>query len=267
LTCIVSGDVISENFFGVKLPLSAHHLLHKGLAMILTIYCTKVAGSEGIYQLLIMCPVIQAMFLPSSIIPILRVSSSRLLMGRYRIALCVEIFAFLAFLLAVITNIIFTAEILFGDSTWTNNLKGDTGSPAILPYSVVVLASCASIGFTLLLAVTPLKSASNEAQTHLSSVHSQRETLGTTHREAIYLEKNEHEEFESCSVEAVLMGSSEGHTESVHEHTCRALYLDNCAHEEIERSSVDAVLRDSLEGHQESAFELTCDSDTSDCGA
>jgi hypothetical protein len=63
------------------------------------------------------------------------------------------------------------------------------------------------------------------------------------------------------------MGSSEGHTESVHEHTCRALYLDNCAHEEIERSSVDAVLRDSLKGHQESAFELTCDSDTSDCGA
>ncbi|CAD6214145.1 unnamed protein product [Miscanthus lutarioriparius] len=267
LTCIVSGDVILENFFGVKLPLSAHHLLHKGLAMILTIYCAKVAGSEGIYQLLIMCPVIQAMLLASSIIPILRVSSSRLLMGRYRIALCVEIFAFLAFLLAVFTNIIFTAEILFGDSTWTNNLKGDTGNPAILPYSVVVLVSCASIGFTLLLVVTPLKSASNEAQTHLSSVHSQRETLGTTHREATYLEKNEHEEFESCSVGAVLMGSSEGHTESVHEHTCRSPYLDNCAHEEIERSSVDAVLRDSLEGHQESAFELTCDSDTSDCSA
>ncbi|KAG0548023.1 hypothetical protein BDA96_01G130800 [Sorghum bicolor] len=219
LTCIVSGDVISENFFGVKLPLSAHHLLHKGLAMILTICCAKIAGSEGIYQLLIMCPVIQAMLLPSSIIPILRVSSSRLLMGRYRIALCVEIFAFLAFLLAVFTNIIFTAEILFGDSTWTNNLKGDTGSPAVLPYSVIVLASCASIGFTLLLAVTPLKSASNEAQTHLSSVHSQRETLGTTHREATCLEKNENEEFESCSVGAVLMGSSEGHTESVHEHT------------------------------------------------
>jgi len=98
-------------------------------------------------------------------------------------------------------------------------------------------------------------------------VHSQRETLGTTHREATYLEKNEHEEFESCSVGAVLMGSSEGHTESVHEHTCRSPYLDNCAHEEIERSSVDAVLRDSLEGHQESAFELTCDSDTSDCSA
>lgn len=216
LTCIVSGDVISENFFGVKLPLSAHHLLPKGLAMVLSIYFAKVAGPEGIYQLLIMCPVIQAMLLPSSIIPILRVSSSRLLMGRYRIALCIEIFAFLAFLLVVFTNIIFTAEIMFGTSTWTNNLKGDTGSPAILPYSVVVLISCASIGFTLLLAVTPLKSASSEAQTHLSSMHSQRGALGTTQREATSLEKIEHEEVQSCSVGAVLMGSSEGNKKSVH---------------------------------------------------
>ncbi|AQK63667.1 Ethylene-insensitive protein 2 [Zea mays] len=216
LTCIVSGEVISENFFGVKLPLSAHHLLPKGLAMVLNIYFAKVAGPEGIYQLLIMCPVIQAMLLPSSIIPILRVSSSRLLMGRYRIALCIEIFAFLAFLLVVFTNIIFTAEIMFGTSTWTNNLKGDTGSPAILPYSVVVLISCASIGFTLLLAVTPLKSASNEAQTHLSSMHSQRGALGTTQREATSLKKFEHEEVQSCSVGAVLMGSSEGHKKSVH---------------------------------------------------
>jgi ethylene-insensitive protein 2 len=52
---------------------------------------------------------------------------------------------------------------LFGDSTWTNNLKGDAGSPVILPYSVIVLISCASIAFTLFLAVTPLKSASNES--------------------------------------------------------------------------------------------------------
>ena len=84
-------------------------------------------------------------------------------MGRYRVSLYVEILAFLAFLLALFTNIIFAAELLFGHSNWTNNLKGDTGSPVILPYSVVVLISCASIAFTLFLAVTPLKSASNEA--------------------------------------------------------------------------------------------------------
>ena len=63
----------------------------------------------------------------------------------------VEILAFLAFLLTLFTNIIFMAEILFGDSTWTNDLKGkgNTGRPIVLPYAAVVLISCASIAFTL----------------------------------------------------------------------------------------------------------------------
>uniref|UniRef100_A0A0A9GTY6 Ethylene-insensitive protein 2 n=1 Tax=Arundo donax TaxID=35708 RepID=A0A0A9GTY6_ARUDO len=164
LTCTSCSGMISEHLFGVKLPLFAHHLIPKVLAMITTIYHAKVAGSEGLYQLVIMCPVVQAMLLPSSVIPIFRVSSSRLLMGRYRISIYVEILAFLAFLLTLFTNIIFVAEILFGDSAWTNDLKGNTGSPIVLPYTVVVLISCASIAFTLFLGVTPLKSAHNEGR-------------------------------------------------------------------------------------------------------
>jgi len=85
-------------------------------------------------------------------------------MGRYRISLYVEILSFLAFLLTLFTNIIFAAEVLFGDSTWTNDLKGNTENPILLLYIVVVLVSCASIGFALFLAVTPLKSACNEAE-------------------------------------------------------------------------------------------------------
>lgn len=114
------------------------------------------------------------MLLPSSVIPVYRISSSRLLMGRYQISLYVEILSFLAFLLTLFTNIIFAAEILFGDSTWTNELKGNTENPILLPYIVVVLVSCASIGFALFLAVTPLKSACIEAEGTLSSVHSER---------------------------------------------------------------------------------------------
>jgi ethylene-insensitive protein 2 len=181
MTCIIGSDLISENLFGVKLPVFAHHILPKVLAMMTTMYHAKVAGSDGLYQLLIMCPVIQAMFLPASVIPIFRVSSSRLLMGRYKMSLYVEILAFLAFLLTLFTNIIFTAEILFGDSTWTNDLKGNTGSPILLPYAAVVLISCASIAFTLFVAVNPLKSACTEAQELLSSVHPQRKTLDNAH--------------------------------------------------------------------------------------
>ncbi|RLN18996.1 ethylene-insensitive protein 2-like [Panicum miliaceum] len=185
MTCIIGSDVISENLFGVKLPLFAHHILPKVLAMMTIMYHAKVAGSDGLYPLLIMCPVIQAMFLPAAVIPIFRVSSSRLLMGRYKMSLYVEILAFLAFLLTLFTNIIFTAEILFGDSTWTNDLKGNTGSPILLPYAAVVLISCASIAFTLFLAVNPLKSACIEAQELLSSVHPQRKTLDDAHHNQV----------------------------------------------------------------------------------
>ncbi|XP_051186338.1 protein ETHYLENE-INSENSITIVE 2 [Lolium perenne] len=224
LSSIVGSHAIVENFFGVNLSLSAHHLLLKVFAMIPTIYYARIAGSEAIYQLLIICPVIQAMLLPSSVIPVFRVASSRSLMGSYRISSSVEILAFLSFLLMLFTNIIFMAEILFGDSTWTNNMKGNTGSPVVLPYTLIVLTSCVSIVFTLFLAVTPLKSASNEAETLELSVHSQREPLGSAH-----------------------------HREE--------LFLEDVAQEEIQRSSTDA-LREQSESHQESALEHTESSDT-----
>lgn len=223
LTSIIGSDAISKNFFGIKLPHSVHHLLLKGFALIPTIYCAKVAGSEGVYQLLIICPVIQAMFVPSSVIPLFRVSSSRSIMGSYKISLYAEIYAALAFLLMIFTNIIFAAEILFGDSTWTNNLKGNTGGIVLIPYIVMVLISSATIAFTLFLAVTPLKSESNEAETQELTVHPQRETSDITHHR---------------------------------EETC----LENVAHEEVQWPSVP---KDSLEGHQKSALVRTESSDTS----
>ncbi|VAI16532.1 unnamed protein product [Triticum turgidum subsp. durum] len=228
LSSIIGSHAIVENFFGINLSLSAHHLLLKVFAMIPTIYYAKVAGSEAIYQLIIICPVIQAMLLPASVIPVFRVASSRSIMGNYRISSSVEILAFLAFLLMLFTNIIFKAEILFGDSTWTNSMKGNTGSPVVLPYTLIVLISCSCLLFTLFLAVTPLKSASNEAETLEFSMHSQREPLGSTH-----------------------------HREDV--------FLEDVAHEEVQRSSTDAILRDPMESHQshqKSALEHTESSDT-----
>uniref|UniRef100_A0ACD5Y3T2 Uncharacterized protein n=1 Tax=Avena sativa TaxID=4498 RepID=A0ACD5Y3T2_AVESA len=224
LSSIIGSHAIVENFFGVNLSLSAHHLLLKVFAMIPTIYYAKIAGSEAIYQLLIICPVIQAMLLPSSVIPVFRVASSRSLMGSYRISSSVEILAFLAFLLMLFTNIIFMAEILFGDSTWTNNMKGNTESPVVLPYTLIVLISCVSITFTLFLAVTPLKSASNEAETLEFSLHSEREQLGSTHHR-------------------------------------KELSLEDVSHEEVQRSSPDAP-RDPMESHQKSVLEHTESSDT-----
>ena len=124
LTSAIGSQVISQHLFGLDIPLSGHHLLLKGFAIVPTLYWAKVAGAEGIYQLLIICQIIQAMLLPSSVIPLFRVASSRAIMGAHRVSLHLEILAFLAFLLMLFSNIIFVAEMLFGDSGWMNNLKG-----------------------------------------------------------------------------------------------------------------------------------------------
>jgi ethylene-insensitive protein 2 len=113
------------------------------------VYWAKVAGAEGIYQLLIICQIIQAMLLPSSVIPLFRVASSRAIMGTHRVSLHLEILAFLAFLLILFSNIIFVAEMLFGDSGWMNNLNGYTGSPVVLPHTVFILVACISVAFSL----------------------------------------------------------------------------------------------------------------------
>ncbi|CAN6170959.1 unnamed protein product [Urochloa humidicola] len=179
LTSVVGSQVISQHLFGINIPLSGHRLLLKGFAIVPTLYWAKVAGAEGIYQLLIICQIIQAMLLPSSVIPLFRVASSRFIMGAHKVSLYLEILAFLAFLLMLFSNIMFVAEMLFGDSGWMNNLKGYTGSPVVLPYTVFILVACISVAFSLYLAVTPLKSGSNVAESQEWSVHLQRELLGT----------------------------------------------------------------------------------------
>ncbi|KAL5199089.1 hypothetical protein ABZP36_002601 [Zizania latifolia] len=180
LTSAIGSQVISQHLFGINLPLSGHHLLLKGFAIVPALYCAKVAGAEGIYQLLIICQIIQAILLPSSVVPLFRVASSRFVMGANRVSLHLEIMSFLAFLLMLFSNIIFVAEMMFGDSGWMNNLKGNTGSPVVFPYTVLVTVAFFSVAFSLFMAVTPLKSGSLEAESQEWTVTSQQELLNTT---------------------------------------------------------------------------------------
>ncbi|KAG2641766.1 hypothetical protein PVAP13_2KG063100 [Panicum virgatum] len=225
LTSAIGSQVISQHLFGLDIPLSGHHLLLKGFAIVPTLYWAKVAGAEGIYQLLIICQIIQAMLLPSSVIPLFRVASSRAIMGAHRVSLHLEILGFLAFLLMLFSNIIFVAEMLFGDSGWMNNLKGYTGSPVVLPHTVFILVACISVAFSLYLAVTPLKSGSNEAESQEWSVHSQRELLGTP----------------------------QGREEDE---------VDNVMYEEDQRSDIDPSPRDLVDNHSQTAMGYIDTSDT-----
>ncbi|XP_042375455.1 protein ETHYLENE-INSENSITIVE 2-like isoform X1 [Zingiber officinale] len=154
------GPQLLHNSFGANVSVWNHFLLAKAFSVIPALCCAKIVGAEGIYQFLILCQVIQAMLLPSSVIPLFRVASSRSVMGEYKMAWYLDIMSLLAFLLILASNIIFINEMLFGNSSWINNLKENQRFGGTVTYAVILLAACALILFTLYLAVTPLKSAS-----------------------------------------------------------------------------------------------------------
>ncbi|XP_077250722.1 ethylene-insensitive protein 2.2-like [Tasmannia lanceolata] len=156
ITWNVGGRLFLHDFFGIDAPVWIHRVTVKGLAIIPALYCAWNSGAEGIYQLLIYCQVVSAMLLPSSVIPLFRVASSNFIMGAFKISGFVEVLAMLTFLGMLGSNIIFILELLFGDSDWTGNLRWNMGSG----YIVLLLIGCASFGFMLWLAATPLKSAS-----------------------------------------------------------------------------------------------------------
>ncbi|WOL07915.1 protein ETHYLENE-INSENSITIVE 2-like isoform X2 [Canna indica] len=173
LTWSVGGQLILHYLFGANLSSCIHYLLVKALSIVPALCCANCAGPEGMYQLLIFCQIVQAMLLPSSVIPLFRVASSRSLMGSFKLSLYMELLAFLAFFGMLASNVIFITEMLFGNSSWVDNLGGTIGITTSVPYAVLLLLACTSVVSTLYLAVTPLKSASYGPQIEIWTSDSQ----------------------------------------------------------------------------------------------
>ena len=100
-----------------------------------------------------------ALLLPSSVIPLFRVASSRQVMGVYKISPFLEFVALVSFMGVLGINIIFVVEMIFGDSDWVGNLRWSTSSGSSTSYIVLLITACSSFCLMLWLAATPLKSA------------------------------------------------------------------------------------------------------------
>ncbi|XP_008791573.3 protein ETHYLENE-INSENSITIVE 2-like isoform X2 [Phoenix dactylifera] len=159
-SCIRSlgAQVILHDFFQINLPIWVHHIIVKSLAVIPALYCLQSVGPEGIYQLLLFCQVILATLVPPSVIPLFRVSSSRSIMGFFRISQHTDIFAFCAFLVFLATDTIFIFELLFENCFWTVELRESMGRGVRL---VLLLLAITSYVFALYMVFTPLRSESN----------------------------------------------------------------------------------------------------------
>ncbi|XP_052174929.1 ethylene-insensitive protein 2-like [Diospyros lotus] len=161
LTWNLGRQAVLHDFFGLEIPGWLRHVTIRIIAIIPALYCVWNSGAEGIYQLLIFMQVVVALMLPSSVIPLFRIASSRSVMGTYKISQFVEFLALIVFFGMLGLKIIFLVEMVFGNSEWVGNMKWTLGSSMSLSYVVLLVAGSASLCLMLWLAATPLKSASS----------------------------------------------------------------------------------------------------------
>ncbi|XP_027070986.1 ethylene-insensitive protein 2 [Coffea eugenioides] len=161
LTWNLSGQVVVRELFKMDIPGWLHHATIRIIAIIPALYCVWNSGAEGIYQLLIFTQVVVSLMLPSSVIPLFRVASSRQLMGIHKISQREEFLALITFIGMLGLKIIFFIELVFGDSDWVSNLRWNIGSSVPVAYVTLLLAASVSFFLMLWLAATPLKSATS----------------------------------------------------------------------------------------------------------
>jgi ethylene-insensitive protein 2 len=148
-----SGQTVLNNLFNTDIPGWLHHSTIRILAIVPAVYSVYNSSAEGLYQLLIFTQIITALSLPSSVIPLFRIASSRSLMGPHKVSQFLEFAVLTTFLVMLGLEIIFVIEMIFGNSDWA---RGNVGTP----FLVLLLIAIVSLCLMLWLAATPLKSAS-----------------------------------------------------------------------------------------------------------
>lgn len=164
LTWNLGRQAVLSELFKTDIPGWLHHTTIRIVALIPALYCVWSSGAEGIYQLLIFTQVVVALVLPSSVIPLFRVASSRSIMGANKISQGVEFLVLVTFVGMLGLKIIFLVEMIFGNSDWVGNLRWNIGSNAFASYTILLITSCMSMCMMLWLAATPLKSASSRLE-------------------------------------------------------------------------------------------------------
>ncbi|XP_024443905.1 ethylene-insensitive protein 2 isoform X2 [Populus trichocarpa] len=155
----LGGQVVLHNFLRLDIPNWLQRATFRIIAVVPALYCVWTSGVEGIYQLLILTQVMVALLLPSSVIPLFHIASSRQVMGVYKISPFLEFVALISFMGMLGIKIIFVVEMVFGDSDWVGTLRWSTVSGSSTSYIVLLITACSSFCLMLWLAATPLKSA------------------------------------------------------------------------------------------------------------
>ncbi|KAL7095826.1 hypothetical protein ACP275_10G047200 [Erythranthe tilingii] len=167
VTWSLGGQMNAHDLLRLEIPGWLHCASIRIIAIFSALICIWNSGAEGIFQLLIFTQVVVALLLPSSVIPLFRVASSRSIMGAYKISRLMEFLALVTFVGMLGLQVVFAIELVFGSSDWVISLSWNSGSNVPISYYILLVAVFASTSVMLWLAATPLKSATSGVDTQI----------------------------------------------------------------------------------------------------
>jgi manganese transport protein len=141
LTGTLAGQIVMEGFLRFKMRPALRRLLTRTVAIIPALAVIALKGDEGSYDLLILSQVILSLQLPFAVIPLIKMTSSRRVMGKFASPMVVR---GLGWIVAAVIVALNAWLLLNAVSTWI----AQAGPGAIWPWFTLVPA-VAGIGMFL----------------------------------------------------------------------------------------------------------------------
>lgn len=152
ITGTLAGQVVMEGFVRWPLPPVLRRALTRSLAIIPAVIVLSAVGESGSMPLLIASQVVLSLQLPFAIVPLIRFTSSRSIMGRFANPALVRVLAVLCALLICAANMSLIGRLV---------IEWYTRSPA-LAYAFAAVAT-AALGLLIWTSLTPLRASSARA--------------------------------------------------------------------------------------------------------
>lgn len=105
LTGTLAGQIVMEGFLNIRLPQWLRRLITRLIAIIPAVIVTAIAGEQGIEKLLILSQVILSLQLPFAIVPLVKFTSDKKIMGVFVNPLWVQILAWSVTVIIIALNI------------------------------------------------------------------------------------------------------------------------------------------------------------------
>ncbi|CAM6081938.1 unnamed protein product [Calypogeia fissa] len=165
-----AGQIVSDTFLDYQIHPWQHRILIRGVSLVPVATCVYFYGNEGIYQMLMFSQMVLALFLPLTVAPLLKLTSSERIMGSNRNSFLLETVAWLAIAILSAVNVTLIFDLVFGDSEdgssfggfeylagfdWVTEIFGESLQSIV--FGMISIGTTLSLGFLVWLIFTPLQ--------------------------------------------------------------------------------------------------------------